>query len=91
MVARSGSTVPLWQMAGTGHSHYNQQPLQSLCGIQPNKALSPSGHAELLEITDQIEIVDAGRAQDLIQLAQLRNGSVDEPLVQLGIRSSVNA
>lgn len=42
-------------------------------------------HQELLQLIDQIELADAERMQHLIELAQLRNMSLDGLMNQLGI------
>lgn len=48
--------------------------------------IMPEEHQELMELIDQIELADAGRMQQLIALAQLRQVSVDTLMHQLGIR-----
>ncbi|NOX63951.1 MAG: STAS/SEC14 domain-containing protein [Chloroflexi bacterium] len=50
-----------------------------------NGDISASEHQELLRLVDQIEQADAERLQYLIELARLRNISVDELMAQLGI------
>src|SRR5687767_7594304 len=46
------------------------------------ETITPVELQELLELTDQIELLDAERIQDLILLAQLRCISVDALMVQ---------
>ena len=47
--------------------------------------ITSAEHQELLRLIDQIELADAERVQHLIELAQLRNLSLDELMNQLGI------
>lgn len=48
-------------------------------------SITPTEHEELLRLIDQIEMADAERMQHLIELAQLRNVSLDELMDRLGI------
>ena len=50
--------------------------------------LSEAEHAELIAIGDQVEIVNARRIVDLIQLASLRNTTLDALMDELGIRQT---
>ncbi|MCE7982123.1 MAG: STAS/SEC14 domain-containing protein [Caldilinea sp. CFX5] len=50
--------------------------------------LSAAEHAELIAIGDQIELANARRIKALIQLASLRNTTLDALMDQLGIRQS---
>jgi hypothetical protein len=49
------------------------------------ETITSAEQQELLKLTDQIELADAERIQDLIQLAHLRDISVDVLMAQLGI------
>ena len=51
-----------------------------------DKTLTAAEHQELSALVDQIEQSDAERLKHLIELAQLRNLSLDELMEQLGIR-----
>ncbi len=48
-------------------------------------SITPAEYEELLELIDQIEMADAERMRHLIELAQLRQVSLDELKNQLGI------
>jgi hypothetical protein len=50
------------------------------------QTLTDAEHAELLSLTDEIELAHAQRLEKLIQLAALRQMSVDDLMDQLGIR-----
>ena len=47
--------------------------------------LTPEEHTELLRLTEQAEMLEAGRAQALVQLAQLRQKPLAAVLSDLGI------
>lgn len=47
--------------------------------------ITSTEHQELLQLIDKIELADAERMQHLIELAQLRNLSIDELMNQLNI------
>ena len=51
-----------------------------------NETITSAERQELLQLIDQIEQADAERLQYLIELAQLRNVSVEELMAQLGIQ-----
>jgi hypothetical protein len=48
--------------------------------------ITPEEHNELLSLIDVVEQADADRLQALIELAQLRNITLDELMAQLGIQ-----
>jgi hypothetical protein len=50
--------------------------------------LSTEEREELLRLTDQVELLEAERAEALVQLAQLRGESLSDLLKQLGIPAS---
>ncbi|MCX6048453.1 MAG: STAS/SEC14 domain-containing protein [Chloroflexi bacterium] len=50
------------------------------------ETITPEEQQELLNLTDQRELADAERIRNLITLAELRNVSVDDLIIQLGIR-----
>jgi hypothetical protein len=52
------------------------------------ETLTPEEHAELLRLTDQVEIADAERAQALVDLARLRQKSLAAVMHELGIPSA---
>ena len=53
-----------------------------------DETLTAEEHQEFSALVDQIEQSDAERLQQLIELAQLRNISLDALMEQLGIRRS---
>lgn len=56
-----------------------------------DETIAPEEHKELLTFIDRIELADAERMQFLIALAQLRGGSGDTLMEQLGIRRTTYA
>lgn len=54
-------------------------------------AITAAEHQELLELINQIELADAERMRYLIELAQLRNTTLDGLMDQLGIRKPTYA
>jgi DNA-binding helix-hairpin-helix protein with protein kinase domain len=50
--------------------------------------LSEAEHVELIAIGDQVELANARRIKALIQLASLRNTTLDALMDQLGIRQT---
>lgn len=53
--------------------------------------LGPEEHQELLQLIDRIELADAERLRNLIELARIRNISVDALMSQLDIRRPAHA
>ncbi len=51
------------------------------------ETLTASEHAELIAISDQIEELDARRAERLVELARVRQTSVAALMEQLGIKA----
>jgi hypothetical protein len=47
------------------------------------ETITPEEHQELLQLVDRIELADAERLQHLIELARIRNVSVDTLMNQL--------
>ena len=50
------------------------------------RTLSPEEYQELLQLTDQIELLEVERMKHLIELARLRRVSLDELMRQLGLQ-----
>ncbi|NKQ37457.1 MAG: STAS/SEC14 domain-containing protein [Chloroflexi bacterium] len=63
---------------------YQQRYDELAAKLQAND-ITPEEYQELLQLIDQIELADAERVQCLIELAQLRNLSLDELMNQLNI------
>jgi hypothetical protein len=49
--------------------------------------LTPEEHEELVRLGDEVEVMDARRAEHLATLARLRGVSLDEVMQSLGIRA----
>lgn len=62
-----------------------QQRLDELTTKDQADTITSAEHQELLRLIEQIELADAERMQHLIELAQLRNLSLDGLMNQLGI------
>jgi hypothetical protein len=50
------------------------------------RTLSPAEYDELLQLTDQVERLEAERVKHLIELAQFRQVSLDELMQELGFQ-----
>jgi hypothetical protein len=62
--------------------------LEELVARRQDEALSSEEHQELLQLTKQLESLEAERARHLVDLASLRGVSLSELLEQLGISAS---
>ena len=62
-----------------------QQTLDELIAKRQTQTLTPEEHQELIRLTASIEQADAERLQYLLELAALRNLSLDALTRQLGI------
>ena len=58
---------------------------EELIRRRQDQTLTPEEHAELLRLTDEAEMLEASRAQALVQLAQLRQKPVAAVMSDLGI------
>jgi hypothetical protein len=63
-----------------------QQRYDALLARRDAQLLTEAEHVELLQLTDQVESLEAERMGHLIELAQVRHVSLDELLVQLGLQ-----
>ncbi len=52
------------------------------------ETITPEEHQELLQLVDRIELADAERLQHLIELARIRNVSVDTLMNQLELANA---
>lgn len=68
-----------------------QQRLDALIAKRQAQTLTVGEHQELLQITEQIERFDVERLQHLIDLATLRQITLDELMQQLGIKPTPHA
>ncbi len=62
------------------HGRYNE-----LIRKRQDQTLTPEEHHELLRLTEQAEMLEASRAQALVQLAQVRQKPLSAVLSELGI------
>lgn len=60
---------------------------QELSRKQRNGQITPDENARLLDLVDVLEQADVERMQHLLELAQLRNQTLDKLTQQLGIRT----
>jgi hypothetical protein len=64
-----------------------RQRYATLIERRDQHALTPQEHAELLQLTDQVELYDAKRAELLIALAELRHQPIDQIMQYLNIKA----
>ncbi len=64
----------------------DRERYRELLGKRREETLAPEEHAELLRLTDQVELREADRAQALIELAQVRQVPLGKLMDDLGIR-----
>jgi hypothetical protein len=76
LLARINQGLPAEQ-----HDRY-----QELIARRQAQSLTPSEISELLQLTDQAELLEADRAAALVELARLRQVSVDDLIRDLGLR-----
>jgi len=67
-----------------------QQRFDELIGKRDARTLTPVEHEELLNITDEIECLDAKRMEYILELAQLREQALSFILEELGIAQATN-
>ena len=69
--------------------------IQQRCNLLNTKrragTLNPDEHAELLQLNEQIENLEAKRVSDLAELAQLRKTTVPRLMLDLGIKAPAYA
>lgn len=63
------------------------QRYRELVAKRRAETLQPDEHASLIELSDQIEAANARRIAHLIELARLRQTSLEALMEQLGIKS----
>ncbi|MCB0061854.1 MAG: hypothetical protein KDE47_07755 [Caldilineaceae bacterium] len=81
----SKEETALFVKINNGVSPEVRQRYASLNDKLHDETITPDEHQELLNLINQIELADAERIHALIDLAQLRNISVDKLMTQLGI------
>ena len=88
LVRRAQAALILKQRRGiplTAQQRYSELNAKLL-----DETLSQEEHEELLRLVDSIEQADAERLKHLLDLAQLRNTTLDALMDQLGVRRSVH-
>lgn len=68
-----------------------QHRYDELIARRDERTLTPEEHQELLRLTDQVETLEAERVGRLIELAKLRQTSLDEVMRQLGLHPPTHA
>ncbi len=62
-----------------------QRRYEELIARRDERTLSPAEHQELLQLTDQVELLEAERVRHLIELARWRKVSLDDLMRRLGL------
>ncbi|HEY0603342.1 MAG TPA: 50S ribosomal protein L9 [Herpetosiphonaceae bacterium] len=81
--------VELLQKINQGLPSELGQRYSALIEKRDAEDLTSDEHEELLDLTDQVEQLEAQRVEYLVELARLRNTTVTELIQELGIRPSV--
>jgi hypothetical protein len=76
----------LLQGINRGLPESSWQRYHQLAAARRAETLTEPEHAELMTLTDQIELAHAERLAKLVQLARLRKVDVDDLMEELGIR-----
>lgn len=82
----SKTETELLQEINRGLSQTAQQRFDDLRLKMQQESLTPAEHQELLDMTAQVEKLDAERIRSMAELAQLRDVSIQTLMKQLGIR-----
>ena len=77
----------LLQKINLGASDVIHKRYRELQAKLHHETISADEHQELLELIDEVELADAKRLQALLELAQLRQVSLDDLMHQLGIHA----
>jgi hypothetical protein len=85
--ALSQSETDLLIKTGRGLAENHQARLQALVARRQAEALDAQAHEELLQLTDELEQLEAERAEAMVQLATLRGVSLTQLMADLGIDS----
>ncbi len=89
-VVDTNAEIDLLQAISQGVPLNVQQRYIELHANLLDETLSEEEHSELLSLVEIIEKADADRLKYLLELAQLRNTTLDALMDQLGIRRSVD-
>jgi hypothetical protein len=85
-MALSATEAELLQQINLGLSEITWQQYHQLAQKLQDATLQPDEQKELIKITDQVEQANVRRLKALIQLAQLRNTTLDQLMDDLGLR-----
>jgi hypothetical protein len=85
--ALSQSETDLLIEIGRGLAENRQARLQTLVARRQAEALDAQEHEELLQLTDELERLEAERAEVMVQLATLRGISLTQLMADLAIDS----
>jgi hypothetical protein len=85
--ALSQSETELLIKIGRGLAENHQARLRALVARRQAEALDAQEHEELLQLTDELEQLEAERAEAMIQLATLRGVSLTQLMADLGLDS----
>jgi hypothetical protein len=87
----SESESELLQRINQGIPVEMQKRYNELIAKRQEETLGPQEYDELIDLTHRVEKLEAERVADLIELARLRQVSLDELLDQLGIHTPTYA
>jgi hypothetical protein len=87
----SKSESELLQRINQGIPVEIQKRYNELIAKRQEETLEPQEYDELISLTHKVEKLEAKRVADLIELARLRQVSLDELLAQLGIHTPTYA
>jgi hypothetical protein len=83
----SHDETELLQAINQGIPSEVRQRYAALIARRREGTLTPEEHAELVRLGDEVEVMDAQRAEHLASLARVRGVSLDEVMDSLGIRA----
>ena len=81
-----GLEAELLQQINNGLPPELWQRYEELNARLHEETITPAEHTEFLELIDKIELADAERMRHLLELARLRDVSVETLMEQLGLR-----
>lgn len=87
----SGNEAELLRQINQGLPAETWQRYHALMARLRAETLTPDEHAELLRLTDTVEMDNANRIRHLIALAKLRGTSLEDVMQALGIRPQTHA
>jgi len=85
--ANAAVEAELLRQINTGWTAERWQRYHDLVAKRRAESLSPDEHRELITLTDEREIAHAQRLERLLELAQLRQTTLDVVMEQLGLQA----